>query len=111
MNCKLEKFWNISKVSYLETVTLWTVNLKSFEIISDLELAFSSWTVNLKSFEISITNLKVGPFREWTVNLKSFEINSIPPEIFNLYLMNCKLEKFWNKSQFTIYSKEEQDEL
>ena len=33
MNCKLEKFWNVVPLNILTSIVLWTVNLKSFEIV------------------------------------------------------------------------------
>ena len=39
MNCKLEKFWNFSLASLCSKVKSWTVNLKSFEILSREEIS------------------------------------------------------------------------
>ena len=54
MNCKLEKFWNLSNQIDNHIKKLWTVNLKSFEIkLADIiKNSKYLWTVNLKSFEI-----------------------------------------------------------
>ena len=56
MNYKLEKFWNLKQALKIVRVplTLWTINLKSFEILVyfDYDKNDKEWTINLKSFEI-----------------------------------------------------------
>ena len=54
MNYKLEKFWNKLALRSALNMILWTINLKSFEIMIDTtnELGENEWTINLKSFEI-----------------------------------------------------------
>ena len=37
MNYKLEKFWNTNNVSVDGKLTLWTINLKSFEILGKVK--------------------------------------------------------------------------
>ena len=54
MNYKLEKFWNTELNVSISIFKVWTINLKSFEIVLDskaLEIV-TGWTINLKSFEI-----------------------------------------------------------
>ena len=54
MNYKLEKFWNSIILTSFLYCSLWTINLKSFEITLTLQQLLLSlvWTINLKSFEI-----------------------------------------------------------
>ena len=40
MNCKLEKFWNRGMSPAISIKPLWTVNLKSFEILFVNKLSF-----------------------------------------------------------------------
>ena len=60
MNYKLEKFWNLIIMGDNDDYLLWTINLKSFEIVilSNGQLYDVVWTINLKSFEI-LTCLKL----------------------------------------------------
>ena len=65
-----------NKTTYGIQTSLWTINLKSFEIFNSAlnRNANGWWTINLKSFEIHGTSYKEMPSGLWTINLKSFEI-------------------------------------
>ena len=76
MNYKLEKFWNI------------VGTIKPLSVIK--------WTINLKSFEIKVANPLLQVPDRWTINLKSFEITKKRFYSKIIFIMNYKLEKFWN---------------
>ena len=76
MNYKLEKFWNGARSLILVTSYIWTINLKSFEIL---------W-LYLMNYKHSM-NYKLEKF--W--NFASGSGGMVWEK------MNYKLEKFWNK--------------
>ena len=76
MNCKLEKFWNIKTRDLPPSISVWTVNLKSFEMTPTVIVG--TGTINM--------NCKLEKF--WNTTALKIPLIIVP--------MNCKLEKFWN---------------
>ena len=60
MNCKLEKFWNELFITSFNPGIVMNCKLEKFwnNIFPNISLICVIWTVNLKSFEILMTNLK-----------------------------------------------------
>ena len=48
MNYKLEKFWNWMPPLYQPLITIWTINLKSFEILWEVYKTKDNYGMNYK---------------------------------------------------------------
>ena len=90
MNYKLEKFWNSPKQTPSPNSSLWTINLKSFEI-NNTSIKFYLLLMNYK--------------------LEKFWNNIVFPFFSATAVMNYKLEKFWNVNKDTIFLYSFIDEL
>ena len=105
MNCKLEKFWNLSKKPTIKSAPFMNCKLEKFwnKTFISLSFLFSLWTVNLKSFEIYYFDMKLLHFHAMNCKLEKFWnkgtviIKGVPGT------MNCKLEKFWNTAWIKLY--------
>ena len=76
MNYKLEKFWNVATWVAIAPNVVWTINLKSFEILNKKFFRIELWmNYKLEKFwNAKTVFIKAFSFSTWTINLKSFEI-------------------------------------
>ena len=62
------------------------------------------WTINLKSFEIIRDTLLVNPYILMNYKLEKFWNSALKLNIFFRAFMNYKLEKFWNIAKNNVTS-------
>ena len=77
MNLKHEMFWNALAWEAFCQSSIWTLNMKCFEIITHQNYIkfLKEWTLNMKCFERAEIISKTKEIKEWTLNMKCFEIS------------------------------------
>ena len=77
---------------------LWTINLKSFEILQDLKLHKPDiMNYKLEKFWNPYSIVLIFNFISMNYKLEKFWNLKEPVKYTVLFLMNYKLEKFWNR--------------